>query len=252
MEDPAPAGCGGGRALADPDPGGVPSRNAIARCRNVSPLGLDALASCVRCQAYRIAALAIGEEPPPHFPGVLQCGHRMDGMDLCCPTCAEHILSVEEAMGGGDPAREIVGGLGGPLRPDPGLYLRVKPEAYLRIATDEFVRKLTTEGSSAALPLVDAIQAVQMVDMFFSRDRVLGLADGDLSWFRRAWIYHHAGHLDNPDPFWRYRVLTSVASALGVAPADSRGVPGAFPAAGASPALACPHRQSELGPFRAA
>ena len=134
-------------------------------------------------------------------------------------------------MGGGDPAREIVGGLDGPLRPDPGLYLRIKPESYLRIATDEFVRKLTSEGSSA-LPLVDAIQAVQMIDMFFSRDRVLGLADGDLSWLRRAWTYHHAGHLGNPDPCWRYRVLMTIASALGVAP-----VPGAFPAADTSPAL---------------
>ena len=106
-------------------------------------------------------------------------------MNLCCPTCAEHIATVEEAMGGGDTARGIVGGLGGPLRPDPTVYLRVKPEAYLRVASDELVRTLTSEGSSA-LPLVQAIQAAQMVDMFFARDRVLGLADGDLSWLRRV------------------------------------------------------------------
>ena len=72
-----------------------------------------------------------------------------------------------------------------------------------------------------------------MIDMFFPRDKVLGLADGDLSWFRRAWTYHHAGHMDNPDPFWRYRTLMTVAGALGVAP-----VPGAPPATGASPAPA--------------
>ena len=60
--------------------------------------------------------------------------------------------------------------------------------------------------------------------------KVLGVADGDLSWFRRTWTYHRAGHLDNPDSFWRYRTLVTVVGALGVAP-----VPGARPATGASP-----------------
>ena len=83
-------------------------------------------------------------------------------------------------MGGGDPAREIVGGLGGPLRLDPAIYLRVDPGSYLRIAADELVRKLTSEGSSA-LSLTEAIQAAQVIDMFFPRDKVLGPADGDLS-----------------------------------------------------------------------
>ena len=105
-------------------------------------------------------------------------------------------------MGGSGPAREVVGGIGGPLRLDPAVYLRVDPGSYLRIAADGLVRRLTSEGSSA-LPLTEAIQAAQMLDMFFPRDRVMRLADGDLSRFRRSWTYHHAGHLDNPDPGWR-------------------------------------------------
>ena len=154
----------------------------------------------------------------------------MERMDLCCQACAEHVVSVEVAMGGGDPAREIVGGLGGPLRLDPAIYLRVDPGSYLRIAADELVCKLTSEGSSA-LSLTEAIQAAQMLDMFFPRDKVLGLADGDLSWFKRSWTYHHAGHLDKPDPFWRYQPLMTVANALGVAPvSDARLAAGASPA----------------------
>ena len=154
----APQGCGGGQASAVSGPGGAPSRIAIVPCRHDSPVGFDALASCANCQAYKLAATAAGVEPPRHLPGVLRCGHRMEGMDLCCQTCAEHVVSVEVAMGGSGPAREIVGALGGPLRPDPAVYLRVTPESYLRIATDEVVRKLTSEGRSA-LPLTEAIQA---------------------------------------------------------------------------------------------
>ena len=32
-------------------------------------------------------------------------------MDLCCPVCAEHVVSIEDAMGGSGPALEIVGGV---------------------------------------------------------------------------------------------------------------------------------------------
>ena len=106
-------------------------------CRHDSPLGVDALASCAACQAYKLAALAARVEPPRHLPGVLHCGHRMENMDLCCPVCAEHVVSIEKAMGGSGPALEIVGGIGGPLRPDPATFLRVDPGGYLRIATDD-------------------------------------------------------------------------------------------------------------------
>ena len=123
----------------------------------------------------------------------------MESMDLCCPVCAEHVVSVENAIGGNGPALEIVGGIGGPLRPDPATFLRVGLVGYLRIATDHLVRRLSRKGKSA-LPLSEAIQAAQMLDMFFPRDRVMGLADGDLSRFRRPWTYHHAGHLHDPDP----------------------------------------------------
>ena len=131
-------------------------------------------------------------------------------------------------MGGRDAAQGIVGDLGGPLRPDPSTFLNVAPEAYLRVASDELVRALTTRGASK-LPLVEAIDAAQMIDMFFARDEVLGFADGDLSWLRRVWTYHHAGHLDHPDPWWRFRVLTAIADALGIPDA-----PGAFQAPRAS------------------
>ena len=97
-----------------------------------------------------------------------------------CPVCAEHVVSIEDAIGGSGPALEIVGVVGGPLRLDPATFLRVDPVGYLRIATDELVRRLSKEGKSA-LPLSEAIQAAQMLDMFFPRDRVMGLADGDLS-----------------------------------------------------------------------
>ena len=83
-------------------------------------------------------------------------------MYLCCPVCAEHVVSIEKAMGGSGPALEIVGGIGGPLRPDPATFLRVDPGGYLRIATDDFVRRLSREGRSA-LPLSEAIQAGQML-----------------------------------------------------------------------------------------
>ena len=46
----------------------------------------------------------------------------------------------------------------------------------------------------------------------------MGLADGDLSRFRRSWTYHHAGHLDDPDHSWRYPPLMTVAGALGLSP----------------------------------
>ena len=123
----APGGCAGGQASAAADPGGAPPLIGAVPCRHESPTGDGALASSANCQAYRLAAIAAGFEPPRHFPGVLRCGHRMERMDLCCQACAEHIVSVEMAMGGGDPAREIVGGLGGPLRLDPAIYLRVNP-----------------------------------------------------------------------------------------------------------------------------
>ena len=168
---------------------------------------------------YRLAAMAAGVEPPLHFTGVLRCGHRMESMDLCCSMCTGHVVSIEKVMGGSGPAREIVGGIGGPLRPDPAVFLRVDPGGYLRIAADELVRRLSSEGRSA-LPLSEAIQAAQMLDMFFPRDRVMQLADGDLSRFRRSWswTYHHAGHLDNPDPGWRYPPLVTVVGALGHRP----------------------------------
>ena len=102
----------------------------------------------------------------------------------------------------------------------------------MRTAADELVRKLTSESSSA-LSLTEAIQAAQMLDMFFPHDKVMGLADGDLSWFRRSWTSHHTGRLDKPDPFWRYRPLMTVANALGVVPVSDVRL-----AAGASPALA--------------
>ena len=88
------------------------------------------------------------------------------------------------------------------------------------------------EGRSA-LPLSKAIQAAQMLDMFFPRDRVMGLADGDLSRLRPSWTYHHVGHLDKPDPGWRYPPLMTVAGALGLGP-----LPDLSLAAGFSPAPA--------------
>ena len=228
----APGSCGGGHGPTPSGLVGAPPRIGVTPCRHESPLGIDALASCANCQAYRLAAIAAGVEPPRRFPGVLRCGHRMESMDLCCQMCAEHVVSIEAAMGGEDPAREIGGGIGRPLRPDPALYLRVDPGSYLRIAADGLFRRITGGGRSA-LSLTEAIQAAQMLDMFFPRDKVMGLADGDLSWFRRSWTYHHAGHLDKPDPFWRYQPLMTVASALGVAP-----VSGMRLATGASPAPA--------------
>lgn len=153
-------------------------------------------------------------------------------MDLCCPVCAEHVVNIENAMGGSGPALENVGGVGGSLRPDPATFLRVDPVGYLRIATDELVRRLSREGRSA-FPLSEAIQAAQMLDMFFPRDRVMGFAHGDLSRFRRSWTYHHAGHLDDPDTSWRYPPLMTVACALGLGP-----LPALPLAAGFSPASA--------------
>ena len=61
----------------------------------------------------------------------------------------------------------------------------------------------------------------------------MGFADGDLSRFRRSWTYHHAGHLDNPDPGWHYPLLMTVAGALGLGP-----FPALPLAAGFSPAPA--------------
>ena len=227
-----PEGRGGRHGPTPSGPVGAPPRIGVAPCRHESPLGIDALASCANCQAYTLAAIAAGAEPPCHLPGVLRCGHKMESMDLCCQMCAEHVVSIEVAMGGEDPVREIVGGgIGGPLRLDPAMYLRVDPGSYLRIAADELVRRLTSGGRSA-LSLTEAIQAAQMLDMFVPRDKVMGLVDGDLSWFRRSWTYH-AGHLDKPDPFWRYQPLMAVASALGVAPVSDMRL-----ATGASPALA--------------
>ena len=78
--------------------------------------------------------------------------------------CAEHVVSIEKAMGGSGPAREIVGGIGGPLRPDPATFLRVGPGVYLRIAADDLLRRLSSDGKSA-LPLSEAIQAAQMLDI---------------------------------------------------------------------------------------
>ena len=153
-------------------------------------------------------------------------------MDLCCPVCAEHVVNIENAMGGSGPALENVGGVGGSLRPDPATFLRVDPVGYLRIATDELVRRLSREGRSA-FPLSEAIEAAQMLDMFFPRDRVMGFAHGDLSRFRRSWTYHHAGHLDDPDTSWRYPPLMTVACALGLGP-----LPALPLAAGFSPASA--------------
>ena len=148
-------------------PGGVGAspRVAVPMCRHDSPLGIDALASCAACQAYRLAALAAGVEPPRHFPGVLHCGHRMESMDLCCPVCAEHVVSIENAMGGSGPTLEVVRGIGGPLRPDPATFLRVDLVGYLRIATDDLVRRLFKEGKSALL-LSEAVQATQMLDTY--------------------------------------------------------------------------------------
>ena len=170
------SGCYDGiHGTAAPGGAGAVPRVVVPPCRHDSPVGVDALASCAGCQAHRLAALAAGVEPPWHLPGVLRCGHRMDSMDLCCSVCAEHVDGIEAAMGESGPALEIVGGIGGPLPPDPATYVRVDPVGYLRIATDELVRKLSREGGSAP-PLSEAIQAAQMLDMFFPRDRVMGFA----------------------------------------------------------------------------
>ena len=136
-------------------------------------------------------------------------------MDLCCSVCAEHVDGIEVAMGRRGPALEVVWGIGGPLRPDLAAFVRVDPGGYLRIASDGLVRRFSRESKSA-LPLSEAIQAANILDMFFPRDRVMRFADGDLSRFRRSWTFHHTGHLDDPDPSWRYPPLMTVAGALGL------------------------------------
>ena len=150
-------------------------------------------------------------------------------MNLCCTTCAEHIAAVEDAMGGRDVAQGVVRGLGGPLRPSPSTFLSLAPEAYLRVASDELVRALATGGASG-LPLVEAIELAQIVDIFFDREGVLGFADGDLSWLRRTWTFHRAGHMDSPDPSWRLRVLAAITGNLGIpGPPDAPQAPRALP-----------------------
>ena len=128
----------------------------------------------------------------------------MDGMALDCHACAEHVDDVVGAIriGEAEPALAVAAGIGGPLRPDVSSYVRVYPGIYLRVASDELVRRFIGGGRSA-LPLCDAIQAAQMLDMFFPREGVMGFADGEFNHFKRSWTYCYAGHLDAPDPGWR-------------------------------------------------
>ena len=126
----------------------------------------------------------------------------------------------------------MVTSIGGPFGPDLSTCVRVDPGAYLRVASDALMRRLV-EGSRTALPLCEAIQAAQMLDMFFPRDGVMGVADGHLNHFRRYWAYHCASHLDNPDPGWRYQPLMVAARVLGLG-----SVPASPLAAVSSPASA--------------
>ena len=80
----------------------------------------------------------------------------------------------------------MVTSIGGPLRPDPSTCVRVDPGAYLRVASDALVCRLVA-GGRAARPLCEAIQAAQMLDMFFPRDGVMGFADGCTT-TRVTWI----------------------------------------------------------------
>ena len=137
----------------------------------------------------------------------------MDGMALDCHVCAEHVDEVIGAIGGTEPALAVATDIGGPLRPDLSSCVQVNPGVYLRIASDGLVRRLT-EGGRSALPLCDAIQAAQMLDMFFPREEVMGLVDGELNLFKRAWTYCYAGHLDTPNLGWRYQPLKVIAIGL--------------------------------------
>ena len=181
------AGASGGvdqtSGVGDPCRAGAVARIAVPPCRHDSPMGPAAFASCAGCQAHRLAVLANGGEPPHQLPGVLRCGHSMDGMDLGCPVCAEHVDDIVVAMGGDGFALEVVANIGGPLRPDLSTCVRVDPGAYLRVASNALVRRLA-EGGRSALPICEAIQAAQTLDMFFSREG-MGFADGDLNHFRR-------------------------------------------------------------------
>ena len=143
--------------------------------------------------------------------------------------CAEHVDDAVGAIGGAEPALAVAMGIGGPLRPDLSSCVRVKPGIYLRIASDGLARKLI-EGGKSALPLCGAIQAAQMLDMLSPREEVMGLADGELNHFKRSWTYCYAGHLDAPDPGWRYQPLVVIARALNL---DS--VPATMPAAAVGP-----------------
>ena len=68
----------------------------------------------------------------------------------------------------------------------------------------------------SALSLGQAVQATVALDLFFDRGDVMGLADGDLSFFRRTWTYSYAGHLEAGDASWRWRPLKVIAKALSV------------------------------------
>ena len=107
-------------------------------------------------------------------------------MALSCHVCAEH---VDDIVGGGaELALAVAAGIGGPLQPDLSSCVRVDPGIYLRVASDELVRRLV-EGGRSALPLCEAIQAAQMLDILFPREGVMGLADGELNHFMRSWTY---------------------------------------------------------------
>ena len=207
----------GGHTAAGPRGSGGPSDWPLPLCSHGPQAGTGrvAYACCAGCKAHELTVWATGGHPFPLAPGVLACGHRMDDMILSCSDCTGFVVDLVARLGGPDAVVGLVRPYGGPVSPANARAAGVSPEYFLRTASHPLVRRLMGGGASA-LCLRQALHAAATLDTFFGGEAVMGLADGDLTAFRRLWTYELTGHLEAPNTAWKWRPCKLVARALRV------------------------------------